>query len=97
MSAQASNLTPHQVAQLTLNTSPYLSCDDCFDQIDAAVDGLVTGDEPLAESLRHHLAGCTACREEARSLAGLAVNDVGRGRVGHHDRFERALDPNQRR
>lgn len=95
MSPQASRLTPRQVSQLILDTSPYLSCDDCFDQIDAAVENLVTGAEPVAESLRCHLVGCAACREEAWSLADLVVRDADLDPVVLLDRLERAIDPNQ--
>jgi hypothetical protein len=59
------------IARLTQDTEPWLSCDDCFDQSDAAIEGFLGSGIPLAEPVRVHLRGCAACREEAQSLAAL--------------------------
>lgn len=64
-------LTSEAIARLTVNTEPWLSCDDCFDQVDAAVEAFLGSAAPLSEPLRVHLLGCAACREEAQSLAAL--------------------------
>lgn len=64
-------LTPEAIARLTAVTDPWLSCDDCFEQVDAAVEAFLDSDVPLAEPLRVHLLGCAACLEEAQSLAAL--------------------------
>lgn len=61
-------LTPAQVERLTADPEPWLSCDDCFDQIDGYVDNLIGGVPGLDEPLRVHLLNCPACREEAESL-----------------------------
>jgi hypothetical protein len=62
-------LTPESARRLTLDTEPWLSCDDCFEQIDIYIELLLAGtqDQPMP-AMRTHLAGCAACDEEARSL-----------------------------
>lgn len=62
---------------LTLDPGAWLSCDDCFDRVDAAVDALVLRGADLEPSLRSHLFGCPACCEEARSLATLVAETAG--------------------
>lgn len=70
------SLTEHQVERLTAKTDPWLSCDDCFDQVDYFIDALAT-DSPaeLDEPLRVHLQNCPACLEEAESLLTLIVEE----------------------
>lgn len=72
------SLSPEAIALLTANSEPWLSCDDCFDQVDSAVEDLLGSTVPLTEPLRVHLRGCAACLEEARSLAALIAvqNDL---------------------
>lgn len=60
--------TARLVDQVTADFDPYLSCDDCFEQVDAAIERLTQGRGGLDESLATHLRGCPACREEARAL-----------------------------
>ncbi len=69
-------LTTAQAEALTLDTEPWLSCDDCFDLLDAHVDALV-GDQTYVAppALTAHLAGCSACAEEVDSLADLVRAD----------------------
>jgi hypothetical protein len=58
---------------LTVDTQPWLSCDDCFDLMDTYVEARLadpTYDEPRMAA---HLAGCSACAEEAESLLALAA------------------------
>ena len=64
-------LPPEAVEALLTDTSPYLSCDDCFATIDVYVERLAADPgyrDPLMET---HLAGCGACAEEARTLLEL--------------------------
>lgn len=68
-------LTAEQAESLTAVSEPWLSCDDCFEQIDVYVDGLLADHRTLDEPLRVHLARCPACREEAESLIALAAED----------------------
>jgi len=73
MSRQLPQLSPEQVRALTLDTTPWLSCDDCFHLMDRYVDGLL-GAGPVCEppGLVEHLAGCTACAEELETLLEVA-------------------------
>jgi hypothetical protein len=92
MNSRSRDLDPLAIAQLTLDTAPYLSCDDCFEQVDAHVDALLSGAaEILTPDFRAHLIGCAACRDEARSLIDLAGQDLGVDRETVLSRFERAL------
>jgi hypothetical protein len=62
-------LTDEQSRLLTLATEPWLSCEDCFAQVDGYVDALLAGAPRTAwPALAVHLAGCPACAEEAESL-----------------------------
>ena len=67
-------LSGEAIARLTQDTEPWLSCDDCFDQSDAAVEGFLGSGGSITEPLRVHLRGCAACREEAQSLAALIAD-----------------------
>ena len=66
-------LSRDAIARLTANTNPWLSCDECFDQVDAAIEALLGSTVPLATGFGTHLRGCAACHEEAQSLAALVA------------------------
>ena len=68
-------LEPHHVEQLTLDTEPWLSCDDCFALVDRYVEGLLAGDMTLLPEMQAHLRGCPACAEEAATLTVLAAEE----------------------
>jgi hypothetical protein len=68
-------LTDEAARSLTLNTQPWLSCDDCFETVDIHVDAVLAGEAVLPEAFRVHLVGCSACFEEATSLAALVGPD----------------------
>jgi hypothetical protein len=70
-------LTPEAVGRLTVATEPWLSCDDCFDDIDRVVEDLLTGAAPMDPGFRVHLGACSVCREEASSLVSLVAPDHG--------------------
>ncbi|MBF6413916.1 hypothetical protein [Nocardia cyriacigeorgica] len=55
------------IAALLADTSPYLSCDECFDRINEYVERRIT-DPHYDPAMRVHLAGCGACAEEAAAL-----------------------------
>ena len=68
-------LSAETIDALLADTEPYLSCDDCFAQIDQYVERLVadpTYDDP---PMRAHLRGCGACAEEAETLRELLAAD----------------------
>jgi len=67
-------LSAYVVRRLTLDTDPYLSCDDCFDMVDGYGEALLSDHDLPA--MRTHLAGCAACAEEA--LPHLAGHRAGR-------------------
>ena len=75
-----------------MDTEPYLSCDDWFEQVDAHVDALKSGAaEVLTSEFRAYLIGCAACRDEARSLIDLAAQDLGVDCETALTRFEGAV------
>lgn len=77
MSDQRPPLSDRAAQRLVLDTEPYLSCDDCFELVDAYVEALLADPSHDRPAMRVHLAGCVACAEEARSLAELAAADAG--------------------
>ena len=70
-------LSPQAARRLTLDTEPYLSCDDCFALVDRYVEALLSDPDHDMPGMRTHLAGCAACAEEARSLVGLVAEQDG--------------------
>lgn len=76
MTTPRRNLTPESVRRLTLAAEPWISCNDCFDTVDAYVELLLNGAPDSMPGLRAHLLGCSACFEEARSLLLLAAADA---------------------
>jgi hypothetical protein len=70
-------LTPVAVRRLTAVTDPWLSCDDCFDEIDAVIEGILTGRDSLSEAFRVHLLSCSVCCEEAEALTTLIAAEHG--------------------
>lgn len=73
---------------LTLDTEAYLSCDDCFDQVDGYVEALLSDPDHDLPAMRTHLAGCAACAEEARSLIGFVAEQDGRNAAPALQRLE---------
>jgi hypothetical protein len=70
-------LAPEAVGQLLLDTSPWLSCDDCFHLMDRYVEALLGDPGHDLPAMRAHLAGCSACAEEALSLLLLIADEDG--------------------
>jgi hypothetical protein len=70
-------LTKETAERLTLAAEPWLSCDDCFEQIDEYVERVLAGAPARMPAMRAHLIGCAACGEEARSLLLLLARDEG--------------------
>ena len=68
-------VTPEVLQALTVDTEPWLSCDDCFELMDEYVERLAADPDYVDRAMATHLAGCSACAEEAESLLDL----VGRG------------------
>jgi anti-sigma factor RsiW len=49
---------------------PELTCEECFEQLDAYVDHVLAEEraDQRIPGMRAHLAGCPACREDFESL-----------------------------
>jgi hypothetical protein len=68
-------LSPEQIDRVIARSDPYLSCDDCFEQTDTAVEELLATGKGLRESFRVHLLRCSACHEDASSLVELVAEE----------------------
>jgi hypothetical protein len=81
MTAADRPLTTDALQLLTTDPGPWLSCDDCFRLVDRYVEALLSeAAEPTPVELAAmpaHLAGCSACVEEATTVLLLAAGDDG--------------------
>ena len=59
------------VDALLRDTSPWLSCEECFERMDSYVEALRGDPGYLDQAMSTHLLGCAACDEETRSLVAL--------------------------
>lgn len=64
-------LPARAVDALLVDTTPWLSCDDCFERMDLHVEALLADPHHRDDAMEHHLQGCAACADEARSLLDL--------------------------
>jgi hypothetical protein len=69
-------LGPAAVDALLLDTTPWLSCDDCFARMDTHVEAHLSDPRHCDAAMDQHLRGCAACDEEARSLVALLTHDT---------------------
>ena len=69
--ARHGDLTPDAIDALLLDTTPWLSCDDCFDRMDTYVESQLRDPGHHDPAMDKHLQGCAACNEEAESLLAL--------------------------
>ena len=76
MSDATRSLGAEAIARLLIDTEPYLSCEDCFQQIDQYVERRLREPEHDERPMRTHLAGCPACAEEAHTLEELLRDDA---------------------
>ena len=67
-------LSAEAVTALLVDTSPYLSCDECFERMDSHVEALLADPHHDDPAMQRHLAGCPACQEEAESLMALLTD-----------------------
>ncbi len=58
------------LARLLGPAGPEVSCEDCFDLLDAYVDAELAGADADSRlpGMHEHLQGCPACREDHESL-----------------------------
>jgi hypothetical protein len=71
MSDRGRTVTREVLHSLTLNTEPWLSCDDCFEQMDGYVERKLADPGYVDPVMATHLDACSACAEEAESLYAL--------------------------
>ncbi len=64
-------LTAPAVDALVQDTTPWLSCEECFERMDTYAEAVVIDPHHLDEAMTTHLRGCAACDEEAQSLVDL--------------------------
>lgn len=76
MTQSSRGLNAEMIASLLADTNPYLSCDDCFAQLDEYVERLVADPRYEDAAVNAHLAGCAACAEEASTLLELLTKDI---------------------
>jgi hypothetical protein len=74
MTSTTRPLTQDTVVRLLLETDPYLSCDDCFAQLDQHVERRLLRPGYDDPAMRSHLEGCGACAEEADALLSLVLD-----------------------
>ncbi len=67
------SFTPAAIDALLLDTTPWLSCDGCFEQMDTYVEALVQDASHDDPAMAAHLRGCPACAEEAHTLLDLVT------------------------
>lgn len=71
MTSPARGLSTEVIRSLLADTSPYLSCDDCFARLDEYVERTLADPHHQDAAMQAHLAGCGACAEEAETLREL--------------------------
>ena len=76
MTESTRGLSAETIASLLADTSPYLSCDDCFARIDEYVERTLTDPQHEDAAMKAHLVGCGACAEEAETLRELLSQDA---------------------
>jgi hypothetical protein len=63
------------VEALLLDTTPFLSCEECFERLDTHVEALLAGSS-TDPAMERHLTGCAACADEAAALQQLVEEDA---------------------
>lgn len=76
MTEPTRSLSAETVDKLLLDSDPYLSCDECFAQVDAYVERRIDEPDYVDPAMEAHLAGCGACAEEAEALRELLEQDL---------------------
>ncbi|TGN63245.1 hypothetical protein EXE59_04260 [Nocardioides eburneiflavus] len=71
------DLSAETIRGLLADTSPYLSCDDCFATIDVYIERRIADPQYEDAAMKAHLAGCGACAEEAETLQEFLGQDAG--------------------
>lgn len=71
MTEPTRKFSAEEIDALVLDSSPYLSCDECFEHMDVYAERLM--ENPAHEDLpmQVHLNACGACAEEVETLMEL--------------------------
>ena len=80
--SESGSLTPAAIGELVLDTTPWLSCDECFERMDTHVEALLDDPTTTDPAMERHLRGCAACDEEASSLLALLTAGGAQERSG---------------
>lgn len=72
--SQHPDLSAAAVDALLLDTTPWLSCDDCFERMDSYAEALLRDPDHHDPAMDRHVQGCAACNEEAQSLYDLLTS-----------------------
>ena len=91
--SQPPRLAAGAVDRLLVNSEPWLSCDDCFELVDAVIDAVISDRAGMATEFRVHLGACGVCEEEALALAELAAGHHGISTRTALERFRAAMEP----
>lgn len=70
-------LSPPVLDSLLVDSYPYLSCDECFEQIDTYVEAMLADPDHHDVPMEVHLRACGVCAEEAELLAELVRGEQG--------------------
>ena len=70
-------LTASAIDALILDTTPWLSCEACFEQMDTYVEAVLHDPAHKDPAMAAHLRGCPACAEEADTLIDLVTGTPG--------------------
>lgn len=76
MTQSPHRLSPEACNALLADTNPYLSCDECFEKLDAYVEDLFNNVAHLDPAIGVHLSACAACAEEAATMLELLAQDA---------------------
>lgn len=76
MTEPTRGLNAETITSLLADTSPYLSCADCFARLDEYVEHSLTNPHYVDPAMQAHLVGCGACAEEAATLRELLAQDA---------------------
>lgn len=68
-------VTPEVLQRLTVDTQPWLSCDDCFELMDEYVERVAAEPGYVDRAMAAHLEGCSACADEAETLLELVRDE----------------------
>jgi hypothetical protein len=85
-------LNGRAIEHLSSDFEPWLSCNDCFDQVDEVIDDFAYRRVPIGGAFQAHLRGCPACMEEARVLLAVVAEEGALDLNGLLSQFDELVD-----